>query len=79
MKVWRRVEPVHGNAIVPDHERVTDVDEDGCYYSRYVLPDGRVYSENITTVFAMGWNSVREFVRQKSGFKLVEETEERSE
>lgn len=75
MKVWRRTEKIHGNTLVPDHKRVTEVDEDGCYYSRYVLPDGRVYSENATTVFAMGWRSVKEFVTQKSGFKLVDETE----
>ena len=76
MKVWRRTYSGFKSSISGlTFDQVTDVSEDGNYYTRFVWSDGEVTGEYRSNVLEMGWPSVKEFLAGKSGFKLVEETE----
>ena len=60
--------------------RETVVTEDGKYIQRMTWADGSVEETFESTIFAMGWDSLRQFLAHKPQFVLVEcETEETEE
>lgn len=76
MKMWRRVYSGFTSSITGvSFEQVTDVYEDGNYYSRFVWSDGKVTNECRSNVLEMGWPSVKDFIAGKSGFLPVIERE----
>lgn len=66
MNTYRRIEQIG------DYSRITEVKESGEWRMRVEWPDGLVTSSHETTVQAMGWRSVGEFLRERPGFALVE-------
>lgn len=64
MKTWVRTELKKG------YQNITTVTEDGDYIQVAVWPDGTITSTHKSTLQAMGWRSVREFLRERKGFVL---------
>lgn len=80
MKVWRRIIPGgYSSMMHMSYRNVTEVWENGDYYTRCEWQDGSVTNEYRSNVLEMGWASVKEFVAGKSGFVPVIEREERLE
>lgn len=76
MKMWRRVcNGVTSTVLGMSYLNVTEVYENGDYYTRCEWHDGSVTNEYRSNVLQMGWSSVKEFLAGKSGFLPVEETE----
>ena len=65
MKKWERT------AVLSEWTEKTTVFENGDYYRRLVTYGDVVFNEYKTTVFAMGWTSVDEFLKVKTAFKRV--------
>ena len=53
------------------YEIVTTVDDAGTYEQNAIWKDGVITSRYKTTLQKMGWNSTKEFLRDKKGFKKV--------
>lgn len=54
-----------------NYTRITDVDSEGRYCQRCVGPYGCSTGEHRTTLQAMGWPSLAEFLRCHKGFVLT--------
>lgn len=66
MKTYRRRESWGG------YVRITEVDEAGSWRTWIEWPDGTTADYVEGTLQGMGWSSLREFLRERKGFKLVE-------
>ena len=62
MKQYRRIEDKG------EYKHITTVDESGKYVQIVKWNDGMVTSHTEGNLFAMGWNSLGEFLKSRSGF-----------
>ena len=62
MKRYRRIED-RG-----DYKHITTIDESGKYVQIVKWNDGIVTSHTESNIFAMGWNSIKEFLTHHKGF-----------
>lgn len=58
-----------------DATRITEVHSNGEYHSFIVWDDGFVMQGLESTIDAMGWRCVSEFLRHRPGFIKVEEVQ----
>ena len=65
MKKWERTE------VCQSWTRIATVDEKGGFYSRDITFNGVIFNEYKTTVFAMGWESVEEFLKKKQKMIVI--------
>lgn len=73
MKVWRRIFPGGKSSLGLSYKVVTEIDEAGNYRAMNVWSDGLVDVVATSTLAAMGWPSVEEFLKNKTHFEPVEE------
>jgi hypothetical protein len=64
--VYKRIE--FGGA----YKRITTVDDNGDYKQYIQWADGTTTAHRTDNVIAMGWKSVKEFLRERKGFLPVE-------
>lgn len=55
-----------------EYNHITTVDESGKYVQIVKWNDGMITSYVEGNIFCFGWNSIREFLRARSGFVEVE-------
>lgn len=54
-----------------EYQRITTVDTDGNYEQKIKWNDGTITNCYKTTIYKMGWKSVKEFLRNRPKFKKI--------
>ena len=50
------------------YDIITTVDENGDYIQITKWADGTIYNQYKSNIFAMGWHTLKEFLRERNGF-----------
>ena len=65
MKTYQRTESCGSYA------RVTEIKEDGSWHTWAQWPDGMTLNHTYMTIQDMGWENIKEFLANKTGFQEI--------